>query len=279
MRKVIRWLIDKTIGLELARSVKAKLFPESILDELCIISQYYSKKKNHGTMIDVGVQYGQSSHLFLKLDWDVYGFEPDKENSRNIPVAIRDNTRFSLYDIAISDKPGLSTIYTSQESSGISSLLNFHQSHVASDSVQTDTLQNQIDTNGISNIKVIKIDTEGYDLNVLKGIDFSKCQEVEVIICEYEDQKTEKLGYFTSDIIEHLTAAGFGVLVCVWEPIIRYGVKHTFREVKKWPCKLDASSWGNIIAYKDFEFEKFFLKRLNHAKKMEVKNSYIKAKS
>ena len=37
-----------------------------------------------------------------------------------------------------------------------------------------------------------------------------------------------------------------------WHPIIRYGVRHDWNTIKKYPCVLDDSdAWGNLIAFKN----------------------------
>ena len=275
MKKLIRSIVNlkpvkyvvgsrtfkKLIGPNLA--FKLKKVAMNRVDELFVITDYFQKNKIKGAMIDVGVHYGESSIPFLEAGWKVYGFEPDINNLAVIKKNIPANPNFKLFEFAVAEKPGELNFYTSEESTGISSLLNFHETHQVSQVVKVDTLNNVIETEKIEPISFVKIDAEGFDLFVLQGMDFHKYNTVQMIICEYEDGKTLKLGYTVKDMIEYLQQFGYKVLVCEWEPIVKYGVSHKFRSANVYPCETDPKAWGNLIAYRDPAFEKFALKQLN----------------
>ncbi|MBI2259900.1 MAG: FkbM family methyltransferase [Flavobacteriia bacterium] len=254
--------IKKLIGKKFLNFLKKLLYKR--IDELDVIHNYLKRiNSNHGVMVDVGVHYGESCIPFLKDGWKVYGFEPDKENQKILKKEITDTSNFVLFDYALSNEPGEMNFYASEESTGISSLLNFHETHIISNVVKVETLKNIIDQHNIQNIKLLKIDVEGYDYFVLKGFDFEKHTHPEYIICEYEDLKTSKLGYNVLDMIEYLQTIGYKVLVCEWEPIIKYGGHHRFNKAKFYPCDLNPKAWGNLIAFKDENFIQFALKKMN----------------
>ena len=92
--------------------------------------------------------------------------------------------------------------------------VNINQdSHKSTHTVKVSTLNDVIKEFSIDPIKFIKIDAEGYDLPVLKGLDLIKHNSVEIIICEYEDKKTVKLGYTVLDMVSYLQSAGFNILI------------------------------------------------------------------
>lgn len=263
MKKALKKIAIKLLGQKSYNKLVQKVGFLKNPDELIVISRYFKKRKYRGVILDVGVQYGQSSELFLNLNWQVYGFEPDERNRNAIPRYILSNPKYTLFDIAISDQKGELMFYTSTESTGISSLLNFHSSHQKDKIVKVDTLQNVINEFGIKGIRVLKIDTEGFDLNVLKGIDLKKQPDLEVILCEFEDGKTTQMGYTVIDMIEYLQSNNYGVIVSQWHPIVQYGVKHSFDKAQKYPCDINNDAWGNLIAYKDEEFASYFIDKIN----------------
>ena len=266
MKRVIKNIIIKIIGKHRFEQLKKEYsynfkYPNNI-DDLYIISKYLNKKIKNGTMVDVGVHFGESSELFLNNDWKVYGFEPDDNNKNKIPNDILNHKNYTLFDCALSDKIGEMNFYSSEESTGISSLLNFHETHKIAKVVKVETLNNMISKNHINNINMLKIDTEGYDLFVLKGLDILKQDELEIIFCEFEDNKTKKLDYVVQDMINHLMDSGYKVIVSEWHPIIKYGVQHKFNKAEKYPCTISENGWGNLVAYKDEAFEKYFINEI-----------------
>ena len=82
---------------------------------------------------------------------------------------------------------------------GISSLSNFHESPKLARLVQVKTLGMMIENLKIQTINLLKIDAEGFDLKVLKGINFSDKLNLDIIICEFEDKKTLRLNYSVLD--------------------------------------------------------------------------------
>lgn len=258
----MKTLIKKILGKKGLNFVKKSFLGR--VDELDVILRFFNKiRSKGGVMVDVGVHYGESSTPFLQKGWKVYGFEPDNKNKAILLKNIPANSNFTLFECALSDQPGELNLYASDESSGISSLLNFHSTHEAVQVVKVETLNHMIEEHKLEPIDFLKIDAEGFDLLVLKGMDLHKYNSVEMVLCEYEDLKTQKLGYTVTDMIDYLTQFGYKVMVCEWEPIVKYGGNHKFRAAKMYPCELDPKAWGNLIAFKNPEFEKFGLKALN----------------
>ena len=103
----------------------------------------------------------------------------------------------------------------------------------------------------IEYIDFLLIDAEGYDLFVLKGIDWDKTKP-EIITCEFEDRKTKNLGYTFQDMANFLQDKGYKVLVSEWHPILRYGISHDWRRLAKYPCEIASpDAWGNLIAFRN----------------------------
>lgn len=204
--------------------------------------------KRFGTMIDVGAHYGESFALFEKLGWDVYAFEPDPSNRAKIEV----QTKYvRLSDLAVSNEAGLELeFYTSEESTGISGLVAFHDTHTSKYKVRTTTLTELVEQEHLKKIDFLKIDTEGNDLLVLKGHPFEKIKP-KVIICEFEDKKTQHLSYTYEDMGDFLLSNGYIVYISEWRPIKQYGTRHEWHSITLYEkgSKLNnALGWGNFVA-------------------------------
>ena len=226
--------------------------------EADLIYIYFLYHLNRGLMLDVGAHYGTSFKPYERMGWRVFAFEPDPNNSKHIG---RLGKSTELSNLAISDKDDQNLkLYTSEESSGISSLSPFRDSHVPSVDVKTKTLRTFCLEKQIKEVDFLKIDTEGFDLFVLKGFAFERIMP-RIILCEFEDSKTLQLGYSYKDMGEHLTALGYAVYLSEWHPILKYGVTHKWRSIGLFPDTFleDANGWGNFLAVrKDLvsEFDK-----------------------
>lgn len=207
--------------------------------------------KNNGVLIDVGAHIGEFFDSFLWGDWVVYAFDPDPDT-----VKVKELTMLSELDNvfyfqkACSDKSGeILPFYTSSESSGISSLHAFHSTHKKIGEVKTITLSEIINEEKIKDIRILKIDTEGHDLFVLKGFPWEQMKP-SIIFCEFEDSKTLDLGYGFKIFGDYLLGKGYRVFVSEWYPVVKYGNNHTWRKIKSYPCELeDSLATGNFICF------------------------------
>lgn len=218
------------------------------INELDILFQYIIESLDYGVMLDVGGHFGESALPFLKKEWVVHSFEPDESNRKILTSNTGEFDNIFIHDFALSDTEGEDIpFYTSEESTGISSLLNFHHTHSVAGHVKTKRLDTFCIENSIENINFLKIDTEGLDYKILCGFDFQKMLP-EIVLCEYDFNKIDNF----TDIIEKLTDLNYTVLISEWDPIVKYGLEHSWHSFKAWPCELSNNmSWGNILAFKD----------------------------
>jgi hypothetical protein len=94
-------------------------------------------------------------------------------------------------------------------------------------------------------------DTEGYDLMVLQGWPWM-ARQPRLILCEFDDFKTQPLGYDYLALAQFLAAKGYSLLITEWYPIEKYGVQHSWRRLAKYPCRLKSPrGWGNIFAVQE----------------------------
>lgn len=230
------------------------------MDELDILFKYFIKVKEpkYKVMFDVGAHLGEVSYNYLKIGFNVFAFEPDlNKNKLESLNNLKKNKNFYLSQLAASDRSGHELdFYTSNVSTGISSVLKFHESHTLSAKVKTIAIKDFIKEKEIKGIDFVKIDTEGYDFFVLKGMGLDVLKPA-FIICEYENKKSEKLGYNLNDMINYLKEYDYKIIISEWYPIKHYGKKHKWKQFLYTPYLPDKNSWGNIIAVQPEHFDEF----------------------
>lgn len=239
----------RVLGPKLVARAKDML-GRSGFDEVKLVYDVFARNGKRGVMIDVGAHHGTSLGPFAQDGWRVIAFEPDDENRaflveahgfrKNLTIDVR-----AVSNLEENEKP----FFSSPVSTGISGLSAFHQTHAQHQTVDITTLAIALPTFGISHIDFLKIDTEGHDLFVLKGLDWN-AMPPSVIVCEFENHKTRPLGYTTADLVDYLTRKDYAVTISQWWPIAEYGSTHEWRRFTDDVSTVDETAWGNLIAYK-----------------------------
>lgn len=224
---------------------------ERHLDESDIVAKLF-EDSGPGVMVDVGAHHGKSLNPFGQAGWKIYAFEPDPSNRKILLRHLPEEWNVSVDDRAVGEKTRDNVaFYSSPVSSGISSLAPFEASHEETSRVKTTTLSEFYAEKGISKVDFLKVDTEGYDLMVLKGAPWEQISP-RIMLCEFEDRKTIPLGYNVQNMVDYVQARGYKVLVSEWFPIVRYGVKHQWRRLLPFsPGVVDSLAWGNLICYRE----------------------------
>jgi len=254
LRKLrIGWAVLLSDGLvaflgRLVSNIKALFRISPTVDECDIVYRVLRSKASRGLMIDVGAHHGAAFDKFASDGWRIVAFEPDENNRDKLNRAYRNYPNVSIDSRGVSDKAEKNVLfYNSKQSSGISGLLPFDQSHRPAGTIRTTTLEQVINEYNLKKIDFLKIDTEGLDLPVLNGLPPSVFPKV--IICEFEDRKTSALDYSYVDLAGELEKRGYCIIVSEWHPIERYGQAHRWRCAGMWPDQIvDAHGWGNLIA-------------------------------
>tara|TARA_B100001057_G_C22722335_1_gene900221 strand:+ start:326 stop:1195 length:870 start_codon:yes stop_codon:yes gene_type:complete len=189
-----------------------------------------------------------------KNEWKIHAFEPFEESfyrlKENIDLDPCKNN-IVLNDLAVSDISGVSTLRTYQNSPGQNHLdiKNLDES-LANDykkNIKVITLEDYLDQNKIDHVNICKVDTEGADYFVIKGLnEYLEKKAVDYFIFEYQLITHEKIKNILSKI-------GYKLYYMVRNENL------LIKSIRKYPknCK----SLLNIIAVspnKDEEFIKKF---------------------
>lgn len=153
------------------------------LEQLFDIRIFGDYKKTHGilffedaekygdifqTIVDVGANIGTSAFRFREAcpAARIYCIEPVKEIYKELESNVL-HPLTSCHRLAFGDKEEESTIYTTYNP--LTSSLFKTTETMGSQKVEMTTLDRFAEQNSIEQIDLLKIDTEGYDLHVLRG--------------------------------------------------------------------------------------------------------------
>lgn len=140
---------------------------------------FYAKLiQKSDVVFDVGANVGQRTAIFSELARLVVAFEPQAECLRHLKSRFRFKRNVQIQPVALSDSEGEAVIYQSSShtiSSMSEEFVNSVGKTVFADAnwetratIKTRTLDQMIALYGIPSF--IKIDVEGFELNVLRGL-------------------------------------------------------------------------------------------------------------
>jgi FkbM family methyltransferase len=188
--------------------------------EIGVVEALKTFLREGDTFIDVGANVGYITSVGASLvgkKGKVYAFEPVLEYFCRIKNIAKLNNEYNIIvnQFALSDKAETRKIYLYDYSNigantVIPELIKKEKIRETS-SIQTLRLDEYIEKENIKNIKVIKIDTEGFEYPVLLGlrnffkkISANKSVPAPLIICEVCPEALKILGYKPDDLFEYM---------------------------------------------------------------------------
>jgi len=163
-------------------------------------------------IIDVGAFMGSYSLLAGKLTGEkgkVYAFEPNPDYFKKLKKNILLNRfpNIQAFDLALSNKKGVVEFYPA--SSGSSLVKNVAEALIGKKikpiKVKAVTLNDFVGKEKIKRIDFIKIDAEGWDLQVLKGAsNILKRKDAPDIMVEVIDEQLKIAGSSSYDLIKYM---------------------------------------------------------------------------
>jgi FkbM family methyltransferase len=141
-----------------------------------ILDLFPRDRKIH--VLDVGANVGQWSASLLNIarregrakDLDLHSFEPSSYTFARLAKALESH-RINLRQVALSERSGPSLLHVAGKAAPTNSLhlLPAMPPNTTTENVVTTTLEEYAAEVGLNNIALVKIDTEGHDLAVLRG--------------------------------------------------------------------------------------------------------------
>lgn len=175
---------------------------KSLKNEVNCVSKILKKKPS--IIFDIGARLGEYSEYCLKIypNASYYLFEPCKKNYEYLINKFKNFSNVKIYNYALSSTNKDEIIlYSNYEGSGYASLLKRNLSHrninmqLHKEIVKAITLKKFVIDNKIESIDICKIDVEGAEMDVLKGIsEFIK--KIKIIQFEISSGQMELGQYF-----------------------------------------------------------------------------------
>lgn len=203
LRRALNQVLERTAGLRLY-SVRAH-GREDWFDV---------KHSGHkvATVFDVGANVGQSAQKFRSAfpAAHIYSFEPVGALFQDLKHTFASDPRVDCMRVALGSAKGVGRIYLTDHST-TSSLIEPEVNRGYED-IEIDTIDSFTAQLGIGRIDLLKIDAEGYDLEVLKGADglLSSCR-VAFVLVEVGFHPGDDRHVLFDDVRAFLMARGFSV--------------------------------------------------------------------
>ncbi len=165
-------------------------------------------------VVDVGANIGLHTLNMARIvgnTGQVFAFEPDPSNFEILEknVKINNYQNIILEQKAVGDKHGRTTLYQSDHP-GKHRI--FPQTEQAKSQVQVEltNLDNYFDSDMIDKINFIKIDVEGLEFSVLKGMkNILKNSKKIKILFEFMPENTIEVGFTPIELLNYLTSNDF----------------------------------------------------------------------
>jgi len=165
-------------------------------------------------VVDVGANIGLHTLNMARIvgnTGQVFAFEPDPSNFEILKknVKINNYKNIILEQKAVGDKHGRTTLYQSDHP-GKHRI--FPQTEQAKSEIQVEltNLDNYFDSDMIDKINFIKIDVEGLEFSVLKGMkNILKNSKKIKILFEFMPENTMEVGFTPIELLNYLTSNDF----------------------------------------------------------------------
>lgn len=166
-------------------------------------------------IFDIGANVGQSARRFRQTFplAEIHSFEPCQRSFAQLQCATASDQRIKVWNCALGALPGCQLLYDYGDQSDLNSLLPASTDFWAKASAQVEVQVRTIDglraEEQLPPIDVLKSDTQGYDLNVLRGAMQSLQQDVRMVYLEVNFARLYEAQGSFGEQFELLTSAGF----------------------------------------------------------------------
>jgi FkbM family methyltransferase len=179
-------------------------------------TRYWCKSVRHGEIIlDIGANIGYYSLLASKRignQGKVYAFEAAPETFRKLSANIQRNamTNVVAINLAITNFRGTIDLHIADtRNTGMSSIAAFADESGETVTVPCDTLDNIANDHSLDRVDRIKIDVEGAEMMVLKGMENTLRKYTPVIHIELIDSRLKDAGSSLAELWSYLLSLGY----------------------------------------------------------------------
>ena len=208
----LKWLIsDLNIDVENALLLNYKYDNETF--------EFVKEKVKDGDVcVDIGANVGFFTvHLanIVGTKGKVYAFEPSPIHSKKLKTNIELNgfKNVILSTKAIGKNKGQISHFSSVTSGSLNPKLVINPSEAIETLVEISPLYSEINESDINKIKIIKIDVDGSEMDVLKGADSILSKTNAYLIIEIWETGINEVGEKLEEIIEYILSFNYKVYI------------------------------------------------------------------
>jgi len=170
----------------------------------------------NGQIFDVGANEGEwsmAAREFSSGENEIHCYEPDPRAAKNLRERTKNMSSINVTESAVGEEVGRVKFYTSKESTELSTVNPIKRRNYESGKVSMTTIDEEVYSNGVENVSLLKIDVEGYESEVIKGASESlKKGLVDCIQFEYGEGWLEA-GNTLTNVIMFLSRMGFEIFM------------------------------------------------------------------
>ena len=174
------------------------------------VSDIQKTGKEISTIFDIGSHEGQSAVKFREAFplATIHCFEPASIQYGNLIRRLSCDKRVTCYRVAVGSVPGLAEIFLT-ENSTMCSLIR-PEYYQGTESVAMTTVDKFCSENGVRRIDLLKIDAEGFDLEVLRGAaDVLSSGRVSFVLAEVGFNRDDQRHVLFDEVRDFLADRGF----------------------------------------------------------------------
>lgn len=208
---IIKKLINQTTGYWIH-----KLRNLPVGADLFIDIQRRVNYPSLNVLFDVGANVGQTRRYFRYHlpDATIYSFEPVQDTYQQLKANSANDDNCVLENIALGDVAGEKRIRLFDSNMTVLNSLRDDVMNNAADAreetIRISTLDHYCSKQQIKKIDLLKIDTEGFEINVLKGAEqMLQSGNISFVYCETGFQKGNQRNTYFPELTEFLAAYGY----------------------------------------------------------------------
>ena len=176
--------------------------------------QFFQLVKADTVIVDIGANIGTVALRAAEISkkGKVYAFEPDNTNFNSLQY----NLHLNHFENVIPVKKALGAVVQESKlfkvnrfNTGMNRILPANNSFTDFETIEVSTLDEEVSRLNINRIDLIKIDVEGYELNVLKGASTTLERFHPLIVIEIIEVNLNNNGQTSSEVIDFLKEFGY----------------------------------------------------------------------